>query len=69
MLAFRRKKGEEFVIGSPGSEIRVMVLDIRKDGARIGVTADRSVPVHRREVYDQIHGTTEPPPQSDSAAA
>ena len=51
MLVFTRKRDEAIVIGD-GIEVRV--LRIGKDGVRIGVTAAPSVPVHRREIYDQI---------------
>ena len=51
MLVFTRKRNETIMIGD-GVEVRV--LRIGKDGVRLGVTAPASVPVHRREVYDQI---------------
>jgi carbon storage regulator len=51
VLVFTRRRGEAIVIGDG---IEVTVLRIGKDGVRIGVTAAPSVPVHRREVYEQI---------------
>ena len=51
MLVFTRKLDEAIIIGD-GIEVRV--LRIGKDGVRIGVTAAANVPVHRREIYDQI---------------
>ena len=51
MLVFTRKRDEAIVIGD-GIEVRV--LRIGRAGVRLGVTAPTSVPVHRREVYDQI---------------
>lgn len=51
MLVFTRKVDEAIVIGDG---IEVKVLRIGKDGVRLGVTAAPHVPVHRREVYDQI---------------
>ncbi|MCU0256697.1 MAG: carbon storage regulator CsrA [Vicinamibacterales bacterium] len=51
MLVFTRKRNETIMIGD-GIEVRV--LRIGKDGVRLGITAPASVPVHRREVYDQI---------------
>lgn len=51
MLVFTRKLDEGIVIGD-GIEVRV--LRVGKDSVRIGVTAAPTVPVHRREVYDQI---------------
>lgn len=51
MLVFTRKRDEAIMIGD-GIEIRV--LRVGRVGVRLGVTAPPSVPVHRREVYDQI---------------
>ena len=51
MLVFTRKVDEAIVIGD-GVEIRI--LRVGRDSVRIGVTAASDVPVHRREVYDQI---------------
>ena len=51
MLVFTRKLDEAIVIGD-GIEVRV--LRVGKDGVRLGVTAASHVPVHRREIYDQI---------------
>ena len=51
MLVFTRKLDEAIIIGDG---IEVKVLRIGRDGVRLGVTAASHVPVHRREVYDQI---------------
>lgn len=51
MLVFTRKLDEAIVIGD-GIEVRV--LRVGKDSVRIGVSAASHVPVHRREIYDQI---------------
>ena len=51
MLVFTRKLDEAIVIGD-GIEVRV--LRIGRSGVRLGVSAARAVPIHRREVYDAI---------------
>jgi carbon storage regulator len=51
MLVFTRKVDEAIVIGDG---IEVKVLRVGRDSVRIGVIAASHVPVHRREVYDQI---------------
>lgn len=51
MLVFTRKADEAIVIGD-GIEVRI--LRVGKTSVKLGVTASRQVPVHRREVYDQI---------------
>jgi carbon storage regulator len=53
MLVLSRKKNEEIVIGSDGG-IRIVIVDIRGDKVRLGIECDKSVPVHRREVFDAI---------------
>ena len=51
MLVFTRRRDDAIIIGD-GIEVRV--LRVGKDGVRLGITAPPHVPVHRREVYDQI---------------
>lgn len=51
MLVFTRKIDEAIVIGDG---IEVTVLRVGRDSVRIGVSAPAHVPVHRREVYEQI---------------
>jgi carbon storage regulator len=53
MLVLSRKKNESIVINN---DITVVVVEIRGDKVRLGVEAPKEVPVHRREVYDAIHG-------------
>lgn len=51
MLALSRKKGESIVINN---DVEITVLDIKGDQVKIGITAPKSVPVYRKEVYLQI---------------
>ncbi len=37
-----------------GDDIEVVVVDIRGDKVRLGITAPKKISVHRKEVYDQI---------------
>lgn len=53
MLCLSRKKSESIVIGD---DITVMVVEIRGDKVRLGITAPKEVSVHRQEVHDAIHG-------------
>ncbi len=53
MLVLSRKKNESIVINH---DITVVVVEIRGDKVRLGVEAPKEVPVHRKEVYDAIHG-------------
>lgn len=51
MLVLTRRSGESLMVGD---DITVTVLEVRHDQVRIGIDAPRSVPVHRREVYEQV---------------
>ena len=48
MLALTRKSGESIVINN---DVEITVLDIKGDQVKIGITAPKSVPVYRKEVY------------------
>lgn len=51
MLALSRKKGEGIIIGD---NIELVVIDISKDGVKLGINAPKNVPIHRKEIYLQI---------------
>ena len=51
MLVLSRRKDETIVIGE---DIRVTIVDIRGDSVRLGITAPKSVPVYRQEIYEAI---------------
>jgi len=37
-----------------GNDVEIIIVDVRGDKVRLGITAPRSIPVHRREIYDLI---------------
>ena len=51
MLALSRKQGESIVIGN---NIEITVLEAKGDQVKIGISAQKSVPVYRKEIYAQI---------------
>ena len=51
MLALSRKQGESIVIGN---NIEITVLEAKGDQVKIGISAPKSVPVCRKEIYAQI---------------
>ena len=51
MLALSRKQGESIVIGH---NIEITVLEAKGDQVKIGISAPKSVPVYRKEIYAQI---------------
>lgn len=65
MLVFTRKLDEGIVIGD-GVEVRVLRLG--RGTVRLGVIAARHVPIHRREVYDQIRRVNVHAASDESAA-
>lgn len=51
MLVLSRTKDESIMIGD---EIEITIVDVRGDKVRLGITAPKSISVHRREVFDAI---------------
>jgi len=37
-----------------GDEVEITIVDVRGDKVRLGITAPKSIPVHRKEVYEAI---------------
>jgi carbon storage regulator len=51
MLVLSRNKSESIIIGN---DIEIVVVNINGNKVRLGITAPREVPVHRREIYEAI---------------
>ena len=51
MLVLSRKIGEVITIGS---SVKITVLSFDRGIVRLGIEAPKSIPVHRKEVYDKI---------------
>ena len=51
MLVLARQRNESIVIGE---NIEVTIIDIRGDKVRLGITAPKEIPVHRKEVHEAI---------------
>ena len=51
MLVLSRQKDESIMIGD---EVEIVIVDVRGDKVRLGITAPKNVSVHRREVYEAI---------------
>jgi len=51
MLVLTRRKDESIMIGD---DVEIIIADIRGDNVRLGITAPKTIPVHRREVYEAI---------------
>jgi carbon storage regulator len=37
-----------------GDDVEITIVDVRGDKVRLGITAPKNIPVHRREIYDAI---------------
>jgi carbon storage regulator len=55
MLILTRRLNESVKIGE---EVTVTVLGLKHGQVRIGVSAPRTIPVHREEVYERIRAAT-----------
>lgn len=51
MLILSRRIGETLMIGD---EITVVVLGVKGNTVRIGVTAPKAVAVHRSEIFERV---------------
>lgn len=52
MLVLSRRKDESIMVGE---DVEVKIVDVRGNKVRLGITAPRSIPVHRKEIYEAIH--------------
>ncbi|NOZ21747.1 MAG: carbon storage regulator CsrA [Planctomycetes bacterium] len=62
MLVLTRKSKQSIMIGD---DIEITVLKIERDQVRIGIAAPHSIPVHRKEVYNNIHKDHPDAPSSE----
>lgn len=51
MLALSRKKDESIIINN---DIEITIIEIKGDHVKLGITAPKSIPIYRKEVYLQI---------------
>jgi len=65
MLLLSRKIEEEIKIGD---NITIKVISIRGDQVQLGIDAPRELPVHRKEIWDEIQ-TQKQDDQSDPEAS
>ena len=51
MLVLSRRKDESIIVCD---NVEIMIVDVRGNKVRLGITAPKSVPVHRKEVYEAL---------------
>ena len=52
MLVLSRQKNESIMVGD---NVEVVIVDVRGNRVRLGISAPKHIPVHRREIYEAIH--------------
>lgn len=62
MLALARKINQSIVIGN---DIEITLLEIKGDQIKIGINAPKSVPIYRKEIYEQIQDENKKAAQTD----
>ena len=61
MLALSRKNDEAVIIND---DIEITIIEIKGDQVKIGISAPKSVPIYRKEVYMQIQNANKEAAQS-----
>ena len=61
MLALSRKKDEAVIIND---DIEITIIEIKGDQVKIGISAPKSVPIYRKEVYMKIQNANKEAAQS-----
>lgn len=57
MLVLSRETDESIHVGiMPGVEIKITLIEIRGNKARIGITCPRQFPILRNEIYEETGG-------------
>ena len=51
MLVLTRRKGESIVLGQ---NVEIRILEVSRCQVKLGIEAPRSLPVYRKEIFDQI---------------
>ena len=51
MLVLSRHKDESIMVGE---NVEVIIVDVRGNKVRLGITAPKDIPVHRKEVYKTL---------------
>jgi len=52
MLVLSRRREESIMIGQ---DVEIKIVNVSGKKVRLGITAPRNVPVHRKEIYEAIH--------------
>jgi len=53
MLILSRRLGESITIGDK-AEVKIMIVGTNGNQVRLGIEAEKSIPVHREEIFQKI---------------
>ncbi|TCK93382.1 carbon storage regulator CsrA [Natranaerovirga hydrolytica] len=56
MLALTRKIDETIIIGD---DIEITIVEVNKNEVKLGIKAPKSIPIYRKELYDDMKKTNE----------
>jgi carbon storage regulator len=65
MLVLSRRAGENIVVGD---DVTISILEVRGDVVRVGISAPRSVAVHRAELLEELERTNQEAASPSEAA-
>ena len=51
MLVLARKVGQSIIVND---NVEILIIEVRGEQVRLGIEAPRSIPVHRKELLEQI---------------
>jgi carbon storage regulator len=66
MLALARRVNESIIIND---NVEVTILEIKGDQIKIGVSAPKSVPIYRKEIYSQVQDSNKEAAQTANPSA
>ena len=61
MLVLTRDRDQRIFIGEGADQVVITVIEIRHGNkVRLGIEAPKHIPVHREEIYNEIHHIVSP---------
>lgn len=64
MLALTRKTNESIMIGN---DVEITILEIKGEQVKIGISAPKSIPIYRKEIYIQIQEANKEAAESEAS--
>ena len=64
MLALSRKINESIIIGN---DVEITILEIKGEQVKIGISAPKSIPIYRKEIYIQIQEANKEAAESEAS--